>query len=187
MVGAPFYPVRLGRKDGLTSMATHVGGNMPIENMTMDQTIDIFMKKGFTIQEMVALTGGGHTIGFSHCKEFSERLFHFNQTTPLDPDFNPKFAAALQNLCKNYTQDTATSAFNDVLTPGKFDNMYFKNLPKGLGLLRSDVGLLKDPRTKPFVDLYAANQTAFFQDFAHAMEKLSVYNIKTGNKGEAWM
>jgi peroxidase len=32
--------------------------------------------------------------------------------------------------------------------------------------------------------MYAANENKFFQDFAHAMEKVSVYNVKTGRKGE---
>ena len=51
------------------------------------------------------------------------------------------------------------SAFNDVFTPGKFDNMYYKNLQRGLGLLLSDQAMLMDNRTRPFVIQYAANQT----------------------------
>lgn len=183
MVGGPYYPVRLGRKDGLTSMASRVEGNLARPNMTMDQIINIFATKGFTIQEMVALVGG-HTIGFSHCKQFSDRLFSYSKTSPVDPGYHPKFAAALQKTCQNYTKDPEMAAFNDVMTPSKFDNMYYQNLPRGLGLLASDNAMVKDPRTKPFVELYATNQTAFFNDFAHAMEKLSVYQIKTGRKGE---
>jgi peroxidase len=53
-----------------------------------------------------------------------------------------------------------------------------------LGLLDSDSALANDQRTKPYVDMYAANENKFFQDFAHAMEKVSVYNVKTGRKGE---
>ncbi|KAF2323976.1 hypothetical protein GH714_005825 [Hevea brasiliensis] len=48
----------------------------------------------------------------------------------------------------------------------------------------SGSGLAVDERTKPFVDLYASNSTAFFQDFALAMEKLSVYKVKTDREGE---
>ncbi|URE35138.1 peroxidase 65 [Musa troglodytarum] len=57
-------------------------------------------------------------------------------------------------------------------------------LLRGLGLLASDTVLAADPRTKPIVELYAANQTAFFMDFSHVMEKLSVFGVKTGRKGE---
>ncbi|KAM7274167.1 hypothetical protein ACFE04_028831 [Oxalis oulophora] len=183
MVGGPYYAVNLGRKDGLVSLASHVEGNLPRVNMTMDRIIDMFVKKGFTIREMVALTGG-HTIGFSHCSEFSDRLFNHSKTSPVDPDLHPKFAQGLAKMCKNYKTDTSMAAFNDVMTPGKFDNMYYKNLPRGLGLLSTDSAMYKDPRTRPIVEQYALNQTAFFNDFARAMEKLSVYQVKTGKNGE---
>ncbi|OAY30934.1 peroxidase 65 [Manihot esculenta] len=183
MVGGPFYPVRLGRKDGLISMASHVEKSLPRVNMTMDEMIDLFKLNGFNVREMVALMGS-HTIGFSHCKEFADRLYNFSNSNPTDPGYNPTYASALKTLCANYTKDTTMSAFNDVLTPGKFDNMYYQNLPRGLGLLRTDSMLVKDPRTKPFAELYAKDQAVFFMDFSHAMEKLSILDIKTGRKGE---
>ncbi|KAL0535427.1 hypothetical protein IC582_029757 [Cucumis melo] len=183
MVGGPFYNVRLGRKDGMISKAGNVEGNLPRVNFTMDKLVDYFTQRGFTVQELVALSGG-HTIGFSHCKEFTDRLFNYSATSPTDPDIYPKFAEKLKAMCANFQKDTAMSAFNDVITPGKFDNMFYQNLPRGLGLLATDHALVKDPRTKPFVDLYAVNQTAFFNDFARAMEKLSVHGVKTGRKGE---
>ncbi|CAK7328981.1 unnamed protein product [Dovyalis caffra] len=183
MVGGPYYNVRLGRKDGLVSKASRVEGNLPRTNMSMNQMIDLFASKGFTIQEMVALTGG-HTIGFSHCIEFTDRLYNFSKKEATDPELNSKFAEGLKNICANHTKDKTMSAFNDVFTPGKFDNMYFKNLPRGLGLLASDHALVKDPRTKPFVELYASNQDAFFKDFSRAMQKLSIHGIKTAKNGE---
>ncbi|XP_040988014.1 peroxidase 65-like [Juglans microcarpa x Juglans regia] len=183
MVGGPFYPVRLGRKDGFVSHASRVEGHVPRTNMSMTHMIKMFADKGLTLKEMVALNGA-HTIGFSHCKEFSDRIFNYSKKTPTDPAIYPKFADALRKTCANYTKDHTMSAFNDVMTPGKFDNMYFQNLQRGLGLLTSDHLLATDPRTKPIVDLYASDQTMFFQDFSHAMEKLSVYGVKTGPKGE---
>ncbi|XP_010928551.1 peroxidase 31 [Elaeis guineensis] len=185
MLGGPFYPVLLGRKDALASKADTVEGNLPRPNMTVSQMISIFAAKGFTVQEMVALSGA-HTVGFSHCKEFAHRIYNHNNggQNAFDPSMNPKFAEALQKACANYIKDETIATFNDIMTPGKFDNMYFKNLARGLGLLASDQLLMSDPRTKPFVQLYAANNTAFFNDFAHAMVKLSVYGVKTGRKGE---
>ncbi|KAA8542624.1 hypothetical protein F0562_023776 [Nyssa sinensis] len=184
MVGGPYYKVRLGRKDGLVSQASRVEGNLARANMSMSVIIDIFKAKGFTIEEMVALTGGGHTIGFSHCKEFSSRIYNHSKTSETDPGMNPMFAEALRKVCANYQKDTAMSAFNDVMTPSKFDNMYFQNLFRGLGLLASDHALVTDPRTKPIVELFAKDQNAFFQAFAHSMEKVSVVGVKTGRKGE---
>ncbi|KAL0461669.1 UNVERIFIED_CONTAM: Peroxidase 31 [Sesamum latifolium] len=69
------------------------------------------------------------------------------------------------------------------MTPNKFDNMYYSNVQKGLGLLSSDHGLSLDPRTRGFVELYAKDEKAFFGAFARAMEKLSEYGIKRG-RGE---
>uniref|UniRef100_A0A7N0TA25 Peroxidase n=1 Tax=Kalanchoe fedtschenkoi TaxID=63787 RepID=A0A7N0TA25_KALFE len=183
MVGGPYYPVRLGRKDGLVSDASRVPGNLARPNMTMDQIIAYFGSKGFTVQEMVALLGA-HTIGFSHCGQFSDRIFNYSKKSDSDPACYPKYAEALRKLCANYKKDETLSAFNDVMTPGKFDNMYYMNLQRGLGLLASDQAMAVDSRTKPFVELYASNQAAFFKDFAKAMEKVSVYKIKTGKKGE---
>ncbi|KAK9113880.1 hypothetical protein Syun_020677 [Stephania yunnanensis] len=183
MVGGPLYTVHLGRKDGLVSDASHVEGDLPRPTMSLDQNIKVFQNKGFSIQEMVALIGG-HTIGFSHCKEFANRIFHYNKNSPVDPAMNPRFATRLRELCKGYEKNTTVAAFNDVMTPGKFDNMYYKNLKRGLGLLSSDQGLGMDKRTMGFVELYAANETAFFEDFKHAMEKLSEVEVKSGSEGE---
>ncbi|KAJ3694900.1 hypothetical protein LUZ60_000277 [Juncus effusus] len=185
MVGGPFYTVRLGRKDAVVSTAASANGRLPLANMSMTQIIGMFEKNGFTIQELVALTGA-HTIGFSHCKEYADRIYNFNNKGPrsFDPSMDPRYAAALQKACAKYKVDPTIATFNDIMTPGKFDNFYFQNLEKGLGLLASDQALFNDKRTKPIVQLYARNQSAFFKDFARAMEKLSVYGIKTGRKGE---
>ncbi|XP_009789687.1 peroxidase 6 [Nicotiana tabacum] len=181
MVGGPFYNIRLGRKDSFESYAKDVEGHIARPNMTMDTIINMFASKNLNIQEMVALVGA-HTIGFSHCSEFSKRIFKYSNTSEIDPSMNPTFAQALRKLCGNNSKDMA--AFNDVMTPGKFDNMYYINLQKGLGLLASDQAMVSDPRTKPFVELYATDQDAFFKAFAHAIEKVSVYHVKTGKKGE---
>lgn len=183
IVGGPFYSVKLGRLDGHVSKSATVDANLPRTNHTMDAMIKLFASKGFTIEELVALSGG-HTIGFSHCKEFTDRLFNYSKTTPTDPEMHPKLAEGLKKTCANFVKDTAMSAFNDVITPGKFDNMYYQNLKRGLGLLSSDHVLVKDPRTKPLVELYSTDQAAFFKAFSKAMEKLSVFGVKTGKDGE---
>lgn len=97
---------------------------------------------------------------------------------------NPSYAKGLQAACKEYQKDPTIAAFNDVMTPGKFDNMYYVNIERGLGLLSTDEDMWSDLRTRPFVERYAANNTAFFDDFARAMEKLSLFGVKTGADGE---
>ncbi|KAI9152939.1 hypothetical protein LWI28_003303 [Acer negundo] len=177
MVGGPYYNVVLGRKDGRISKASTVDGNLPKPTMPMSQILEIFKNRNFTEQEMVALSGA-HTIGFSHCKEFSSSIY--NDTN----HYNPRFAQGLQRACGDYQKNPTLSVFNDIMTPNKFDNLYYQNLPKGLGLLESDHGLNSDLRTQRFVDMYARDQNLFFRDFARAMEKLGVYGVKTGRRGE---
>ncbi|KAA8548055.1 hypothetical protein F0562_004684 [Nyssa sinensis] len=183
MMGGPYYNVKLGRKDGFVSRASSVEGNLPRPTMSMTHLIKIFAFRGFTLQEMVALSGA-HTIGFSHCKEFSANIYNYSRNSQYDPTYNPRYAEGLRNACADYHKNPTLSVFNDLMTPNKFDNMYFQNLPKGLGLLSSDHALYLDGRTRPYVEMYAANQNAFFEAFARAMEKLSLYSVKTGRRGE---
>ncbi|KAH6830238.1 Peroxidase superfamily protein [Perilla frutescens var. hirtella] len=183
MMGGPYYAVKLGRKDALTSRASDVEGNLPRPTMPMSQIVQIFQSKGFSVQEMVALSGA-HTIGFSHCKEFSSILYNYSKTSESDPAYYPEFAKSLRNACADFQRNPTLSVFNDVITPNKFDNVYYNNVKKGLGLLSSDHGLSSDPKTRGFVELYSRDQNAFFRAFASAMEKLSVYGVKTGRRGE---
>ncbi|KNA18666.1 hypothetical protein SOVF_068620 [Spinacia oleracea] len=61
--------------------------------------------------------------------------------------------------------------------PFKFDNSYFIELLKGeqWGLLKlpTDKVLIEDPRFRPFVELYAKDEEAFFKDYAESHKKLS--------------
>ncbi|KAL3530637.1 hypothetical protein ACH5RR_009959 [Cinchona calisaya] len=58
-----------------------------------------------------------------------------------------------------------------------FDNSYFKELlsgeKEGLLQLPSDKALLTDPAFRPLVEKYAADEDAFFADYAEAHRKLS--------------
>uniref|UniRef100_A0A8R7UWM9 Peroxidase n=1 Tax=Triticum urartu TaxID=4572 RepID=A0A8R7UWM9_TRIUA len=187
MTGGPRYPVPLGRKDSLSSSPTAPDVELPHSNFTVGRILELFLAKGFTVQEMVALSGA-HTLGFSHCQEFASRIYNYRDKTgkpaPFDPTMNPGYAKGLQAACKEYLKDPTIAAFNDVMTPGKFDNMYYVNIERGLGLLSTDEDMWSDLRTRPLVERYAANNTAFFDDFARAMEKLSMYGVKTGADGE---
>lgn len=147
--------------------------------MPMSQIIDIFTKRGFSIEEFVALSGA-HTVGLSHCSEFSNDIYSGNDNS----GYNARFAEGLKKACGDYKKNPTLSVFNDIMTPNKFDNVYFQNLPKGLGVLKSDHGLYSDNRTRPFVEKFGADQNEFFRVFAHSMQKLSVLGVKTGRRGE---
>lgn len=183
-VGGPFYKVLLGKKDGKVSISSHVDHNLNDEKVNFDTMLAPFIQKGFTVREMVALLGGGHTIGFAHCTKFAHRLFKFSPTADIDPSLNPAFAQRLRQLCANYTKSPDIAAFMDPLSPGKFDNNFYTNVLRGLDILPSDHILLADPRSRPIVEEYAKDQNKFFTDFSAAMEKLNVLGVKTGSDGE---
>ncbi|KAI4351501.1 hypothetical protein L6164_005867 [Bauhinia variegata] len=183
MLGGPYYNVYLGRRDSRISKSSLIDGHLPKPAMPMSQIIEIFSSKGFTVEEMVALSGA-HTIGFSHCKEFTSDIYNYSKSFQYDPQYNPRFAQGLQKACADYRNNPTLSVFNDIMTPNKFDNVYFQNLPKGLGLLKSDHGLFTDPRTRPFVEKFAADEKSFFQAFSQAMQKLSLVGVQTGRRGE---
>lgn len=66
---------------------------------------------------------------------------------------------------------------NFTRNPLKFDNSYFVELLRGdtPGLVKfpTDKALLTDSRFRPFVELYARDQRAFFRDYADSHKKLS--------------
>lgn len=71
------------------------------------------------------------------------------------------------------------SGFEGPWTPNPliFDNSYFKELvsgeKEGLIQLPSDKALLEDPVFRSYVEKYAADEDAFFEDYAEAHLKLS--------------
>lgn len=57
-------------------------------------------------------------------------------------------------------------------TPGIFDNNVFKKSLNGQCTLQLDCDIAKDPDTRPFVELYAADQEAFFKQYAESFPKM---------------
>nr|CAB3487312.1 unnamed protein product [Digitaria exilis] len=184
ILGGPRFPVALGRRDSARSDARDVEGNLPRTNMSARAMVRLFASKGITPREMVALAGA-HTVGFSHCGEFAHRIYGYRGAgaAGFDPRLNPEFARALQRSCAGYRSDPTVSIFNDIVTPRVFDEAYYKNLPRGLGLLASDAALWEYAPTRVFAERYAANRTAFFEDFAAAMQRLGAVGVKTGRQG----
>jgi peroxidase len=182
-VGGPRWEVKKGRRDGLISKASRVDGNLPQVNQTIPQLISLFKSKGLSTMDMVALSGG-HTIGFSHCKEFMPRIYGYNSTFDIDPTMNQEYARTLRSPCPQRHLDPTVVALNDVTTPFIFDNAYYHNLKKGLGLLASDQMLVLDPLTRGYVDMMAADQQLFFNYFVESMIKLGQVGVKTGSDGE---
>lgn len=180
--GGPFYAVELGRLDGRTSTKTSVRKHLPHPDFKVDQLKAMFAKYGLSLTDLVALSGA-HTIGFSHCDRFNHRIHNFKSKNRVDPTMNLDYAMSLRKQCpKNVDPRTAITL--DPSTPQRFDNMYYKNLEQGRGLLTSDQCLFTDTRTRHIVNYFAANNTAFRHAFVAAITKLGRVGVKTGNQGE---
>lgn len=126
---------------------------------------------------------GAHTIGFSHCGKFSKRIYNFSPTNRIDPTLSRNYALQLRQMCP-INVDPRIAINMDPTTPQTFDNAYFQNLQKGMGLFVSDQVLFTDSRSTATVNLFASNNAAFQQAFVTAITKLGRVGVKTGNQGE---
>ena len=101
----------------------------------------------------------------------------------MDPALLPSYAAELQQQCpKNFDPNAVISL--DPSTTGIFDNMYYKNLQNGQGLLTSDQVLFTDTRSKQTVISWANSPKDFSNAFVKAMTKLGRVGVKTSQNGD---
>ncbi|KAK4603269.1 hypothetical protein RGQ29_011993 [Quercus rubra] len=182
LAGGPSFNVELGRRDGLISQASLVAGNLPDPTFNLNQLNTIFAKNNLSQNDMIALSGA-HTVGFSHCSRFSNRLYSFSSSSSVDPSLNSTYAQQLEGECpQNVDPNIAVTL--DPITPQTFDNVYYQNLVAGMGLLTSDQVLYTDPKSQPTIVDFANNPGDFNRAFIRAMRKLGRVGVKTGNDGE---
>lgn len=182
LAGGPSFNVELGRRDGLISKASGVAGNLPEPEFNLVQLNTMFARHNLSQFDMIALSGA-HTLGFSHCDRFANRLYSFTQSNPIDPSLDPEYAKQLMQMCpKNVDPSIAINM--DPETPRTFDNEYYKNLVKGKGLFTSDQVLFTDKSSQGTVSDFANNDFDFDGAFVTAMRKLGRVGVKTGNQGE---
>ncbi|KAL8161412.1 hypothetical protein V2J09_012901 [Rumex salicifolius] len=179
-LGGPSWTVQLGRRDATTASlsAANSPNNLPAPSLSFSGLHSIFQAKGFTDDEMVALSGG-HTIGQARCISYTGRIYN-------DANIDSKFVAALQSNCP---QTSGSSADNnlpplDKVSPTSFDNSYYTDLMNMQGLLHSDQELFNNQTTDSQVSTYAASSSTFFSDFASAMVKMGSLSPLTGSAGE---
>ncbi|XP_059456976.1 peroxidase 73-like [Corylus avellana] len=179
--GGPSYAVELGRLDGLSSKASSVNGKLPQPTFNLDQLNSLFAANGLTQADMIALSGA-HTVGFSHCSKFANRIYNFSGQNPVDPSLNKDYATQLQAMCPKIV-DPRIAINMDPNTPNTFDNTYFKNLQEGKGLFTSDQVLFTDARSKSTVNSWSSSSSAFQNAFVSAITKLGRVGVKTGKNG----
>ncbi|PQM32980.1 hypothetical protein Pyn_26036 [Prunus yedoensis var. nudiflora] len=168
--GGPNWDVPKGRKDGRTSKATETR-QLPAPTFNISQLQQSFSQRGLSLNDLVALSGG-HTLGFSHCSSFQNRIHNFNATHDVDPSLQPSFAASLKNTCPINNRPKNAGATMDPSST-TFDNTYFKLILQGKSLFSSDQALLSLPKTKNLVTKFATSKEAFLDAFVNSMIKMS--------------
>ncbi|XP_035546338.1 cationic peroxidase 1-like [Juglans regia] len=174
-LGGPSWTVQLGRRDSTTASFTAANSEIPSPGMDLSDLLVGFSNKGFSAEEMVALSGA-HTTGQARCVIFRERI---NK----EANINSTFAASLKSNCPSTGGDDNLAPL-DATTPVIFDNAYFKNLVNKKGLLHSDQQLFNGGSTDSQVTTYSNNPATFRADFANAMVKIGNLSPLTGSSGQ---
>lgn len=157
--------------------------NIPASNDSFEAVLTKFNRHGLDITDLVALSGS-HTIGFARCTSFRQRLYNQSGNGRPDMSLEESLAANLRQICPIAGGDENLSAL-DMITVAKFDNNYFMNLIKNMGLLYSDQVLFSgNDISRELVITYAEDQEAFFQQFAESMIKMGKISPLMGSHGE---
>ncbi|KAK9270841.1 hypothetical protein L1049_026427 [Liquidambar formosana] len=168
--GGPNWSVPKGRKDGRISKASDTR-QLPAPTFNISQLQQSFSQRGLSMEDLVALSGG-HTLGFSHCSSFQNRIHNFNATLDIDPTMHPSFAASLRSVCPAHNKVKNAGATLDSSST-TFDNTYYKLLLQGKSIFSSDQALLTTPKTKRLVSSFGNSQKEFEKAFVKSMIKMS--------------
>ncbi|GMH14919.1 hypothetical protein Nepgr_016760 [Nepenthes gracilis] len=168
--GGPTWDVPKGRKDGRTSIANETR-QLPAPVFNLSQLQQSFSQRGLSVEDLVALSGG-HTIGFSHCSSFQNRIHNFDITHDIDPSLQQSFAASLRSICPAHNK-VKNAGVNMNPSPTTFDNTYYKLILQGKSLFSSDQALVTSSTAKKLVSKFAGSQEEFFKAFVKSMIKMS--------------
>ncbi|KAK7303831.1 hypothetical protein RJT34_14748 [Clitoria ternatea] len=178
-LGGPYWAVPYGRKDGKMSIAKEAD-MVPMGHENITSLIEFFQSRGMTVLDLVVLSGA-HTIGRTSCGSIQYRLYNYKGTGKPDPTIDSKYVNFLQRKCRWASEYVDL----DATTPKTFDNVYYINLKKKMGLLSTDQLLYSDPRTSPLVSALTAAPSVFEHQFAVSMGKLGIVEVLTGeDEGE---
>ncbi|KAL4587156.1 hypothetical protein LXL04_000022 [Taraxacum kok-saghyz] len=174
-LGGQTWNLVLGRRDSTTASFNDANSELPSPFLDLPQLISVFGNKGFSPQDMVALTGA-HEIGQARCGVFKNRIY--NET-----NIDPSFALSMQRNCPANGGDDNLAPL-DSTTPTVFDNAFFRNLVNQRGLLHTDQQIYSGGATNAQVDRYRLNSAAFFTDFSNAMVRMGNLSPLTGTNGQ---
>ncbi|XP_058734591.1 peroxidase P7-like [Vicia villosa] len=174
-LGGPSWKVKLGRRDSRTASRADADTDIPGPSFSHAQLLKNFENHGLNEKDLVALSGA-HTIGFSRCLLFRDRIYN-------DNNIDSSFAKELQNICPRNGGDSNLTPL-DRVTRAKFDVLYFADLIEKKGVLHSDQELSNGGYSGALVRKYSYDTRAFYKDFAKSMIKMGNIKPLVGNQGE---
>ncbi|KAM3387100.1 hypothetical protein ACQJBY_010149 [Aegilops geniculata] len=160
--GGPKIPMKYGRVDVTGPEQCPPEGKLPDAGPSApaDHLRLVFYRMGLDDKEIVALSGA-HTLGRSRPERsgWGKPETKYTKNGPGAPGGQSWTAEWL-----------------------KFDNSYFKEIKEkrdqDLLVLPTDAALFEDPAFKVYAEKYAADEEAFFKDYAEAHAKLSSLGAK---------
>ncbi|KVI06533.1 peroxidase 9-like [Cynara cardunculus var. scolymus] len=182
--GGPNWELPLGRRDSRQASLTDSNNNLPPPNSTIQILITLFRRQGLDEVDLVSLSGA-HTIGMARCTAFKQRLYNQDGNDQPDSTLERTYYNDLKTVCPKTGGDNNISPL-DFDSPARFDNIYFKLIMGGKGLLTSDQVLLAGnvEGTMFLVKAFAEDDALFFDQFARSMVKMGNINPLTGYNGE---
>lgn len=172
LMGGPAIDMRYGRLDADECPAE---GNLPAGNAPFPRDVnskqhlrDVFHRMGFSDRDIVALSGA-HTVGRAFKERSGTSTYGYGSkgTSYTSNEENHARADGGEGLGMMGGQSWTKKWLS-------FDNSYFQRTgDKELMMLETDDIISKDPSFKPYFDIYAKSQGAFFNDYADAHRRLS--------------
>ncbi|XP_037448810.1 peroxidase 2-like [Triticum dicoccoides] len=170
-----YFNMTAGRYDGLVSFMNETLPNLPPPFGTVDQLKANFASKGLTADEMVTLSGA-HTVGISHCSSFNSSFS--DRLNPSTSDMDPTLMSSLREQCKS-DNGTDNTVVQDIETPNKVDNKYYKNVLSHKVLFDSDAALMTADDTSAAVRANAKDNDVWEEKFKAAMVRMGAIEVKT--------
>ncbi|OVA11060.1 Plant peroxidase [Macleaya cordata] len=185
LAGAPSYPVRTGRKDGVVSNAAAV--DLPSPSISLEASLSHFRSKGLDVLDMTTLLGA-HTMGSTRCRYILDRLYNFNGTRRPDPNMDPSLVTELRKKCpskKKKGQPEGLVYLNPENTSKyRFNNTYYSRVLRKSAVLGVDQQLLLGQDTKLISQEFDAGFEDWRKSWALSMNRMANIGVLTGEKGQ---
>ena len=159
-MGGPVIEFIPGRTDAKSPSACPANGRLPEGSKNRTHIREVFNRMGFEDREIVALIGGGHSVGKCH--------YNFTRYegpwTPTPINFTNDFFNEL--LYENWTVKAWSG------------EKQFEDGSKTLMMMPTDLELRDDPEFRKWSEIYVNDQKLFFEDFGKAFKKLTELGFK---------